>query len=35
MGISWNEFVENTYIEPSQAFGTKYLDELRRLIAAG
>jgi hypothetical protein len=35
MGISWNEFVENTYIEPSQAYGSKYLDELRRLIAAG
>ena len=35
MGISWNEFVENTYIEPSQAYGTRYLDELRRLIAAG
>jgi hypothetical protein len=35
MGISWNEFVENTYIEPSQAYGTKYLDELQHLIAAG
>jgi hypothetical protein len=35
MGISWNEFVENTYLEPSQAYGTTYLDELRRLIAAG
>ena len=35
MGISWNEFVENTYIEPSLAYGTSYLDELHRLIAAG
>ena len=34
-GISWNEFVENTYLEPSQAYGTKYLDELQRLISAG
>jgi hypothetical protein len=34
-GISWNEFVENTYLEPSQAYGTTYLDELQRLIAAG
>jgi hypothetical protein len=35
MGISWNEFVENTYLEPSLAYGTTYLDQLRRLIAAG
>ena len=35
MGISWNEFVENTYLEPSAAYGTRYLDELHRLIAAG
>jgi hypothetical protein len=35
MGISWNEFVENTYLEPTRAYGTTYLDELRRLIAAG
>jgi hypothetical protein len=35
MGISWNEFVENTYLEPSLAYGTRYLDELHRLIAAG
>ena len=34
-GISWNEFVENTYIEPSQAYGTTYLDELKRLISVG
>jgi hypothetical protein len=31
-GISWNEFVENTYLEPTQAFGTSYLDALKRLI---
>src|ERR1700737_830541 len=35
MGISWNEFVENTFLEPTRAYGTTYLDELRRLIAAG
>ncbi len=34
-GISWNEFVENTYLEPSQAYGTTYLDELSRLIRTG
>jgi hypothetical protein len=26
--ISWNEFSENSYIEPSQAYGSKYLDIL-------
>lgn len=31
-GISWNEIVENTYMEPSVAYGTMYLDEIRRLI---
>jgi hypothetical protein len=30
-GISWNEFVENTYLEPSLRYGTTYLDEIRRL----
>ena len=30
-GISWNEFVENTYLEPSVRYGTTYLDEIRRL----
>jgi hypothetical protein len=35
MGISWNEFVENTFLQPTRAYGTTYLDELRRLIAAG
>jgi hypothetical protein len=29
--ISWNEFSENTYVEPSQRFGTRYLDVLREL----
>jgi hypothetical protein len=33
-GISWNEFVENTYLEPSRGAGSTELDELRRLIAA-
>jgi len=31
-GISWNEFVENTYFQPSVAYGSDYLTELRRLI---
>jgi hypothetical protein len=31
-GISWNEFVENTYLEPSQAYGSSYLDALQKLI---
>ncbi len=30
-GISWNEFVENTYLEPSLRYGTTYLDAIRRL----
>jgi hypothetical protein len=33
-GISWNEFVENTYLQPSKAFGSQQLDTLRQLIAA-
>jgi hypothetical protein len=32
-GISWNEFVENTYLEPTVTYGSTYLDELKRLIA--
>ena len=31
-GISWNEFVEGTYLEPSRAYGTRYLDALATLI---
>ena len=31
--ISWNEFSENSYVEPSQKFGTRYLDVLRELTA--
>lgn len=31
-GISWNEFVENTYLEPSKRYGTTYLDALAALI---
>ncbi len=30
-GISWNEFVENTYLEPSLRYGSTYLDAIRRL----
>ncbi|MDQ1739815.1 MAG: hypothetical protein QOE53_1467 [Pseudonocardiales bacterium] len=29
--ISWNEFSENTYVEPSKKFGTRYLDVLAEL----
>jgi hypothetical protein len=29
--ISWNEFSENTYVEPSQKYGNRYLDVLRQL----
>jgi hypothetical protein len=29
--ISWNEFSENTYVEPSKAFGNRYLDVLSDL----
>ncbi|HKT04201.1 MAG TPA: endo-1,3-alpha-glucanase family glycosylhydrolase, partial [Rugosimonospora sp.] len=29
--ISWNEFSENSYVEPSQRYGTRYLDVLRDL----
>ncbi|MCC7450222.1 MAG: hypothetical protein IT324_22580 [Anaerolineae bacterium] len=32
--VSWNEFLENSYIEPSQNYGTQSLDILRPLIAA-
>jgi hypothetical protein len=31
-GISWNELVENTYLEPSRRYGTRYLDALSALI---
>lgn len=31
--ISWNEWLEHTYIEPSQRYGAIYLDELARIIA--
>ncbi|MER5179144.1 endo-1,3-alpha-glucanase family glycosylhydrolase [Streptomyces sp. NPDC002896] len=29
--ISWNEFSENSHVEPSQAHGTRALDQLREL----
>jgi hypothetical protein len=32
--VSWNEFLEGSYIEPSQALGSQALDILRPLIAA-
>lgn len=31
--ISWNEFSENSHIEPSLSFGTRYLDILRDIRA--
>jgi uncharacterized protein YgiM (DUF1202 family) len=31
---TWNEFIENSHIEPSQKYGTQSLDILRPLIAA-
>ena len=31
--ISWNEWVEHTYIEPSKRYGTMYIDELAHIIA--
>ncbi|GAB5491492.1 MAG: hypothetical protein Phog2KO_17070 [Phototrophicaceae bacterium] len=31
---TWNEFMENSHIEPSQQYGTQSLDTLRPLIAA-
>ncbi len=31
---SWNEFPENSHIEPSQQYGTFYLDLAREMIAA-
>ena len=34
-GISWNELVENTYLQPSRAYGTTYLDALATLIRTG
>ena len=30
--ISWNEFSENTYIEPSQDYGTRYLEVLADIL---
>ena len=30
--ISWNEFSENTYVEPSEQFGDRYLTVLRQLV---
>jgi hypothetical protein len=32
--VSWNEYLENSYIEPSQNLGTQALDVLRPLISA-
>jgi hypothetical protein len=32
--ISWNEFSENTYVEPSEKYGSKYLDEVAALTNA-
>ena len=30
--ISWNEFSENTHIEPSQNYGTRYLEVLADIL---
>jgi Calcineurin-like phosphoesterase len=32
--ISWNEFSENTYVEPSERYGNRYLDVLSELAAS-
>ncbi|MCW2725596.1 MAG: hypothetical protein JWN35_2517 [Frankiales bacterium] len=32
--ISWNEFSENTYVEPSQTYGDRYLKVLGELLKA-
>ena len=32
--ISWNEFSENTHVEPSKAYGNRYLDVLAELTGA-
>ncbi|KXK21204.1 MAG: putative glycosyltransferase, partial [Chloroflexi bacterium OLB15] len=32
--VSWNEYIENSHIEPSQVYGTQSLDVLRPLVAA-
>jgi hypothetical protein len=32
--ISWNEFSENTYVEPSRRYGSHYLDVLRDIRSA-
>jgi hypothetical protein len=32
--ISWNEFSENTHVEPSKAYGNRYLDVLADLTGA-
>jgi hypothetical protein len=31
--ISWNEWVEHTYIQPSKRYGMLYVNELKRIIA--
>jgi Glycosyl hydrolase family 99 len=33
--ISWNEFSENSHIEPSQKYGSRYLDVVRELRTTG
>jgi hypothetical protein len=32
--ISWNEFSENSYVEPSKRYGTRYLDVLSDALRA-
>ena len=33
--ISWNEFSENTHVEPSQTYGNTYLSVLTGLLTSG
>ena len=33
--ISWNEFSENSYVEPSVKYGTRYLDVAKQCVAMG
>jgi hypothetical protein len=31
--ISWNEWTENTYVEPGELYGTTALDTLKELVS--
>ncbi len=32
--VSWNEFIENSHIEPSERYGSRYLDVVRELAGS-